>query len=59
MGLVTILTYIVLILFYILLYVFTYPYMCCFFSIFMHMIFITCMQSIIFVLHKDVLMSFV
>ena len=28
---------------------FTYLYMCCFFSFFMHMLLITCMQSIIFV----------
>ena len=27
------------------------PYMCCFFSLFMHMLLITCMQSIISVLH--------
>ena len=38
---------------------FTYPYMYCFFSLFMHMVFITFMQSIIFFLHKDALMSFV
>ena len=72
-GLVTIFTYIVLI-FDIYIYVcvcvcvcvcvmmyffFTYLYMCYFFSLFMHMLLITCMQSIISVLHKDVLMSFV
>ena len=45
---------------YILIYVFfTYPYMCCFFSLFMHMLLISCMQFIIFVLHKDALMSFI
>ena len=38
---------------------FTYPYTCCFFSLFMHMLLITCMQSIISVSHKDALMSFV
>ena len=35
------------------------PYMCCFFSLFMHMLLITCIQSIISVSHKDTLMSFV
>ena len=35
------------------------PYICCFFSLFMHMLLITCMQSIISVSHKDALMSFV
>ena len=35
------------------------PYMCCFFSLFMHVLLITCMQSIIFVSHKNALMSFV
>ena len=30
---------------------FTYLYMCCFFSLFMHMIFIYCMQSFISVSH--------
>ena len=35
------------------------PYMCCFFSLFMHMLLITCMPSIIFVSHKNALMSFV
>ena len=45
---------------YMLMYVsFTYPYMCCFFSFFMHMLLITCIQSIISVSHKDALMSFV
>ena len=45
---------------YMLMYVsFTYPYMCCFFSLFMHMLLITCMQSIIYISHKDVLMSFI
>ena len=38
---------------------FTYPFMCCFFSLFIHMFLIICMQSIISVSHKDVLMSFV
>ena len=70
-GLVTIFTYIVLI-FDIYIYVcvcvcvcvmmyffFTYLYMCCFFSLFMHMLLITCMQSIISVSHKDALMSFI
>ena len=38
---------------------FTYPFMCCFFSLFIHMLLIICMQSIISVLHKDALMSFV
>ena len=38
---------------------FTYLYMCCFFFIFMHILLITCMQSIISISHKDVLMSFV
>ena len=38
---------------------FTYPYMCCFFSLFMHMLLNTCMQSIISVSHKDALVSFV
>ena len=46
--------------FILLMYVsFTYPYMCCFFSLFMHMFLITCMQSIISVSYKDALMSFV
>ena len=35
------------------------PYACCFFSLFIHMLFITCMQFIIFVSHKNALMSFV
>ena len=38
---------------------FTYPFMCCFFSLFIHMLLIICMQSIISVSHKDALMSFV
>ena len=38
---------------------FTYPFMYCFFSLFIHMLLIICMQSIISVLHKDALMSFV
>ena len=37
----------------------TYAYMCCFFSFFIHMVLITCMQSIIPASHKDALMSFV
>ena len=45
---------------YMMMYVsFIYPCMCCFFSFFIHMVFITCMQSIIFVSHKDTLMSFI
>ena len=45
---------------YMLIYVFfTYLYICCFFSLFIHMFLITCMQSIISVSHKDALMSFV
>ena len=45
---------------YMLMYVsFTYPYMCCFFSFFIHMVLITCMQCIIYVSHKNALMSFV
>ena len=38
---------------------FTYPFMCYFFSPFIHMLLINCIQSIIFVSHKDALMSFV
>ena len=38
---------------------FTYHFMCCFFSLFIHMLLIICMQSIISVSHKDALMSFV
>ena len=38
---------------------FTYPFMCCFFFLFIHMLLIICMQSIISVSHKDALMSFV
>ena len=54
------LSYIVLILLYMWMYVsFTYPYMCCLFSLFIHMLLNTCMQSIISVSHKDALMSFV
>ena len=45
------LTYIVLIYIYIYIYVdvclFTYLFMCCFFSFFMHMLLINCMQSFI------------
>ena len=60
-GLMTMFTYIVLIFdIYVMMYVFfTYLYMCCFFSFFMHMLLITCMQSIISVSHKDALMSFI
>ena len=51
-SLVAKITYIVLFLFYMLMYVsFTYPYMCCFFSLFMHMLLLTCMQAIISVSH--------
>ena len=55
------LTYNVLILLYMWMYVFLSPtpYMCCFFSLFMHMLLIICMQSIISVSHKDALMCFV
>ena len=60
MGLVTIIDIHCTYFLYMLMYVsFTYPYMCCFFSLFMHMLLIICMQSIIFVSHKDALMSFV
>ena len=38
---------------------FTYPFMCCFFSLFIHILLTICMQSIISVSHKDALMSFV
>ena len=45
-------TYIILIFLYMWMYVsFTYLYMCCFFSPFIHMFFINCMQSTIFVSH--------
>ena len=37
---------------------FTYLYMCYFFSFYIHMILISCMQSIISVSHKDALISF-
>ena len=55
------LTYIVHVLLYMWMYVFLSltPYICCFFSLFIHMLLITCMQSIIFVSQKDALMSFV
>ena len=48
-------------LFYIVMYVFLLPtfFMCCFFSLFIYMLLIICMQSIISVLHKDALMSFI
>ena len=70
-GLMTMYTYIVLIfdiyiymmmmmMMMMMMYVFfTYLYMCCFFSFFIHMVLITCMQSIISVSHKYALMSFV
>ena len=38
---------------------FTYPFMCCLFSLFIHMLLIICMQSYYSVSHKDALMSFV
>ena len=45
---------------YMLMYVsFTYPYMSCFFSFFIHMVLITCMQFIISFSPKDALMSLV
>ena len=51
-SLVTMFTYIILFLLYMLIYVsFTYPYMCCFFSIFIHMFLIYYMQSIISISH--------
>ena len=55
------LIYIVLILLYMWMCIFLSPtaYMCYFFSLFMHMLLITCMQSITSVSHKDTLMSFV
>ena len=60
LGLVTIIDIHCTYFLYMLMYVsFTYPYMCCFFYFFIHMILITCMQSIISVSHKDALMSFV
>ena len=54
------LTYIVLILLYMWMYVFLSPnpYMCCFFSLFMHMFLNICTQSTISVSHKDTLISF-
>ena len=65
-GLMTMFTYIVLIfdiyiyMMMMMMYVFfTYLYMYCFFSFFIHMVLITCMQSIISVSHKYALMSFV
>ena len=60
MGLVTIIDIHCTNFVYMLTYVsFTYPYMCCFFSLFIHMVLITYMQSIIPVSHKDALMSYV
>ena len=50
-GLVTILTYIVLIFFIVDVCSFTYLSMCYFFSFFIHMFLILCMQSIISVSH--------
>ena len=59
-GFVTMLTYIVLIfLICWCMFLSPTPYMCCFFSLFIHMLLITCMQSIISVSHKDALMCFV
>ena len=54
-------TYIVHFLLYIVdvCFFFTYPFMCFFFSLFIHMLLIIGMQSIISVSHKDALMSFV
>ena len=37
---------------------FTYPFICCLFSLFIYMLLIICIQSIIYVSHKDSLMSF-
>ena len=60
LGLVTIIDIHCTYFLYMLMYVsFTYPYICCFFSLFMHMFLIMCMQSIISLSHKDSLMSFV
>ena len=61
LGLVTIIDIHCTYLFYMWMYVFLSPtlYMCCFFSLFIHMLLITCMQFIISVSHKDALMSFV
>ena len=42
-----------------LLHSFTYLFMCCFFSLFMYMLFIYCMKSFISVSHEDAVMSFV
>ena len=55
------LTYIVLILLYMWMYVFLSPtpYISCFFSLIMHMLLITCMQTIISISHKDALIGFV
>ena len=58
LGLVTIIDIYCTYFLYILMYVsFTYLYICCFFSLFIHMLLITCMQSIISVSHKHALMS--
>ena len=60
LGLVTIIDIHCTYFLYMLMYVsFTYPYMYCFFSFFIHTVLITCMQSIISVSHKVALMSFV
>ena len=60
MGFVTITDIHCTYLLYMLMYVsFTYSYTCCFFSLFMLMLLITCMQSIISVSHKDASMSFI
>ena len=37
-----------------LLHSFTYLFMCCFFSLFMHMLLINCMQSFIFLFHMKI-----
>ena len=60
LGLVTIIDIHCTYFLYMLMYVsFTYPCICCFFSFFIRMFLIICMQSIISVSHKDALMSFV
>ena len=60
LGLVTIIDIHCTYFLYMLMYVsFTYPCMCCFFSFFINMVLITCIQSLISISHKDALMSFV
>ena len=60
MGLVTIIDIHCTYFLYIFMYVsFTYPCMYCFFSFFIHMVFIICMQSIISVSQKYALINFV